>query len=180
MRACRPRPTPDKAMSLIARLAHLPASDRRLVVRAAFSLIMARTALMLLELPRLRRSLNRRLRPLAAISAIRPEVSKIAWAVAAANRLFRYECLPIVLAAESMLLHLRLPGSIETRCGTRRDRRLHRPCMGREGGSNRGRRFRAGHLCRTGIRWRFRRDSTGRSLLTRDMGDDRGLAPLKT
>ena len=57
---------------------------------------------------------------MAANSGDRPDTAKIAWAVAAVNRILRGDCLPIALATELMLRRYGYPA--ELKIGAGRDR----------------------------------------------------------
>ncbi len=104
-------------MNVLVKFARLPAADRRLVARAGLTLVLVRAGLMMLRVRNLRWMLDRfRSRP-AEASAARPAAAKIAWAVAAANRVARGNCLPKALAAELMLRHYGYPAELKLGAG---------------------------------------------------------------
>jgi hypothetical protein len=58
-----------------------------------------------------------RRRPCAVNPARRPDTAKIAWAVAAANRILHGDCLPLALAVELMLRHYGYPAEFKIGAG---------------------------------------------------------------
>ncbi|HTW88257.1 MAG TPA: lasso peptide biosynthesis B2 protein [Candidatus Binataceae bacterium] len=103
-------------MRALVKFLRLPWRDRGLVVRAFLSSSLIRAGLVLMPLQSLRAAVHRSgRRPMN--HGRRPETVKIAWAVAAANRIWRGDCLPRALAAELMLRHYGYPAEFKIGAG---------------------------------------------------------------
>ncbi len=99
---------------MLVKFARLPWRDRRLVARAFVSLSVVRAGLILMPFQSLRGAVCRSgRRPRAANPGDRPDPAKIAWAVAAVNRILRGDCLPLALATELMLRHYGYPAQLK-------------------------------------------------------------------
>ena len=109
-------------MRALAKFVRLPAPDRRLLVRALLTLAMVRASIALTQLLRLHRALDRftsrfASRPGTQLDGGIPEPAKIAWAVTAASRILRGECLPRACAAYRMLRHYGYPAELKLGAG---------------------------------------------------------------
>ncbi len=105
-------------MRALVKFARLPWRDRGLVARAFLSLSLIRAGLMLMPFQTLRGAVcGSGRRPRAVNPAYRPDTAKIAWAVAAANRILHGDCLPLALAAELMLRHYGYPAELKIGAG---------------------------------------------------------------
>lgn len=105
-------------MRALVKFLRLPSRDRGLVVRAFLSLSLIRAGLVLMPFQSLHAAVRRsRRRPGAMNPERRPDTAKIAWAVAAANRIWRGDCLPRALAAELMLRHYGYPAEFKLGAG---------------------------------------------------------------
>jgi hypothetical protein len=102
----------------VARLIRLSPPERRLLVRAAWLLVLLRLALAALPLPLLERLVRRLAR---ARSGTAPSVDQIGWALAAAaRRVPGASCLVQALAARILLGRQRIPAVV--RLGVARER----------------------------------------------------------
>lgn len=107
-------------MRALVKFARLPWRERRLLARAFVSLGLMRAGLMVMPLQSLRAGVCRSGGRAGRRSA-RPERAKIAWAIAAANRILRGECLPLALTAELMLRHYGYPAELKIGAGRDQD-----------------------------------------------------------
>ncbi|HUY25977.1 MAG TPA: lasso peptide biosynthesis B2 protein [Candidatus Binataceae bacterium] len=108
-------------MGRLAKLADLPHSERRLLMRGWAEVVVMRAATWLFPYARVRRIVERRTLRRVGADSQRPEPQRLAWAVGAASGLVPggRNCLVRALATEAMLGRYGYPG--ELRFGIEKD-----------------------------------------------------------